>query len=75
MRKGSPPEIVEYLAKVFAEAYNSEEHQDFVKRKSLDIVDSFRSRDDTTKILEDSAEIYASAFKELGLPSEKAYKE
>ena len=67
-KKGTPPEIVEYLAKVFAEAYNSEEHQDFVVRKSLDIVDSFRSREDTTKILEDSEGVYAAAFKELGLP-------
>ncbi len=68
VRKGTPPEIVEYLAKVFAEAYMSDEHQEFVKRKSLDIVDSFRSRADTTKILEDSAGVYASAFKELNLP-------
>ena len=68
VRKGTPPEIVKHLAKVFAEAYMSDEHQEFVKRKSLDIVDSFRSRADTTKILEDSAGVYASAFKELNLP-------
>ena len=68
-KKGTPPEIVEYLAEVFAEAYNSQEHQDFVKRKSLDIVDSFRSRADTTQILEDSVGIYADAFRELGLPT------
>lgn len=67
-RQGTPPEIVEYLAEVFAEAYNSEEHQDFVKRKSLDIVDSFRSRADTTKIIEDSVGVYVGAFRELGLP-------
>ena len=68
VKNGTPPEIVEYLAEVFAEAYNSEEHQDFVKRKSLDIVDSFRSRADTTKILQDSVGVYANAFRELGLP-------
>ncbi len=67
-RKGTPPEIVEYLAEVFAEAYRSDEHQDFVKRKSLDIVDSFRSRADTTKIIEDSVGVYVDAFRELGLP-------
>jgi len=67
-KKGTPPEIVEYLAEVFAEAYNSEEHQQFVVRKSLDIVDSFRSRADTVKILEDSVGVYTEAFKELGLP-------
>lgn len=68
LRKGTPPEIVEYLAEVFAEAYRSEDHQEFVKRKSLDIVDSFRSREDTTKILEDSVGVYIDAFRELGLP-------
>ena len=68
VKKGTPSDIVEYLADVFAEAYQSEEHQDFVKRKSLDIVDSFRSRDDTTAILNDSVGVYTQAFKELGLP-------
>lgn len=68
VKKGTPPEIVEYLAEVFAEAYKSEEHQDFVKRKSLDIVDSFRSRADTTKIIEDSVDVYINEFRELGLP-------
>ena len=67
-KNGTPPEIVEYLADVFAEAYKSEDHQSFVKRKSLDIVDSFRSREDTAKILADSVVSYSNAFKELGLP-------
>ncbi|MXW47140.1 MAG: hypothetical protein F4Z97_00535, partial [Gammaproteobacteria bacterium] len=68
VKQGTPPEIVEYLAEVFAEAYKSEEHQDFVKRKSLDIVDSFRSRADTTKIIEDSVDVYINEFRALGLP-------
>ncbi len=67
IKKGAPQEIIEYLAEVFAQAYRSEEHQEFVVRKSLDIVDSFRSREDTIKILEDSLGVYASASKELGL--------
>ena len=67
-KKGTPPEIVDYLAKVFAESYQSEEHQEFVKRKSLDIVDSFRNREDTTMILEESLGIYAEASRDLGLP-------
>lgn len=67
VRNGTPPEIVEYLADVFAKAYYSEEHQDFVKRKSLDIVDSFRSREDTAKILADSVVAYTTALKEMGM--------
>ncbi len=71
VKKGAPADVVEYLAEVFAEAYQSREHQDFVKRKSLDIVDSFRSRAETTKILEDSVDVYIDAFRELGLPIRK----
>ncbi len=66
-RKGTPPEIIEYLAEVFAEAYRSDEHQEFVKRKSLDIVDSFRSRADTATLLKESVGSYTSAFRELGI--------
>ena len=66
-RKGTPPEIVEYLAKVFSEAYKSDQHQEFVKRKSLDIVDSYRSREDTAALLKDAEGIYASAYRELGI--------
>ncbi len=68
VKKGTPPEIVEYLAEVFAEAYQSEEHQEFVKRKSLDIVDSFRSRADTTKIIADSVGVYVDQFRKLDMP-------
>ena len=68
VKKGTPPEIVQYLAAVFAEAYKSDEHQAFLKRKSLDIVPSFRGADDTKKMLEDAVVNYTKAFKDLGMP-------
>ena len=68
VKQGTPPDIIEYLADVFAEAYNSEEHKDFVKRKSLDVVNSFRSRDDTEVMLEEAVSVYAAELRALGLP-------
>jgi len=67
VRKGTPKEIVDYLAAIFADAYKSKEHQDFVKRKSMDIVPSYRSAAETKKELEDEVKTYAEAYKELGM--------
>jgi tripartite-type tricarboxylate transporter receptor subunit TctC len=57
---------VTYLQAVFKEAYNTKEHQAFIKRKSLDIVESYRSPADAKKELEGAISTYAKVFKELG---------
>ena len=67
VKKGTPPEIVKYLQAVFKEAYNSDVHQAFIKRKNLDIVESFRSPADTKKEIEGAIATYAKIFKEMGL--------
>ncbi len=67
VKKGTPKEIVDYLAAVFADAYKSNEHQAFLKRKSMDIVPSFRSAADTAKSIDAEVGIYANAYKELGM--------
>lgn len=67
VKKGAPQEIVDYLAGVFTQAYMSDEHQDFIKRKNLDIVDSYRSRDDTAGLLQEALGVYADAFRDLGM--------
>ncbi|MCH7694356.1 MAG: tripartite tricarboxylate transporter substrate binding protein, partial [Proteobacteria bacterium] len=66
VKKGTPKEIVTYLQAVFKEAYNTKEHQAFIKRKSLDIVESYRSPADAKKELEGAIATYAKVFKELG---------
>lgn len=66
VRKGTPPEIVKYLQEVMAEAYQTDEHQAFIKRKSLDIVDSFRSAEDAKKVMFSAISDYAKIFKEMG---------
>lgn len=67
VKKGTPQDIVDYLASIFADAYKSDEHQAFLKRKSMDIVPSYRSAADTAKEMEDEVGIYANAYKELGM--------
>ena len=66
IKKETPPEIISYLAQVMAEAYRTDEHQAFLKRKSLDIVDSFRSAADAKKIFDASIGEYAKIYKEMG---------
>jgi len=66
VRKGTPKKIVTYLQEVFAEAYKTKEHQAFIKRKSLDIVDSFRSAADTKKMMKASVAEYAKILKQMG---------
>ncbi|MAH83600.1 MAG: hypothetical protein CBB68_04470 [Rhodospirillaceae bacterium TMED8] len=66
IKRETPAEIVSYLQEVMAEAYRMEEHQAFLKRKSLDIVDSFRSAEDAKKIFDSSITEYAKIYKEMG---------
>lgn len=66
IRKGTPDKIVRYLEAVFEEAYNSSEHQAFIKRKSLDIVNSYYGRADMEKVLESAMNDYAKVFKATG---------
>lgn len=66
IKKDTPPKIVKYLQEVMAEAYKTKEHQAFIKRKSLDIVDSFRSADDAKKVMFSAVSDYAKIFKQMG---------
>lgn len=66
VKKDTPQAIKDYLEKVFKAAYDSAEHQAFLKRKSLDIVNSYYNSKDTTKILNDTVGTYAKIFKATG---------
>jgi len=51
---------------VMAEAYRTDDHQSFLKRKNLDIVDSFRSAEEAKDIFDSAILEYAKIYKELG---------
>jgi tripartite-type tricarboxylate transporter receptor subunit TctC len=66
VKKETPAPIVTYLQEVMAEAYRTKEHQAFIKRKSLDIVDSFRNAEDSKKVMSAAIIDYAKIFKQMG---------
>ena len=66
VKKDTPQEIKDYLDAVFKEAYGSDEHQKFLNRKSLNIVNSYYNSADTTKILNETIDTYAKIFKASG---------
>lgn len=66
VKNDTPKEVKDYLEAVFKQAYDSDEHQKFLKRKSLDIVNSYYNSADTTKILNETIDTYAKIFKASG---------
>ena len=62
----TPAPIKKYLEAVFSEAYKSEKHQSFLKRKSLTIVNSYQNAADTKKSVNDAIKTYAKIFKGMG---------
>lgn len=66
VKKATPEPIVQYLEKVFKKAYESDSHQAFLKRKAMDIVPSYRSREGTKELLKNDIKLYTEAFKNLG---------
>ena len=56
----------DYLDAVFAKAYQGDDHQAFLKRKALDIVNSYYGSKDMTKIFDEAVATYAKVFKATG---------
>jgi tripartite-type tricarboxylate transporter receptor subunit TctC len=74
VKNETPSEIKKYLEAVFAKAYDSGEHQAFLKRKSLDIVNSYYNTADTAAVLDTAISTYAKIFKEAGEPVRDSLK-
>ncbi len=66
VKKETPKPIVKYLAAVFKHAYFSDHHKAFIKRKSLDIVPSYRSPEGARELFKEEIKLYTKAFKALG---------
>lgn len=71
VKKDTPKEIRDYLEAVFKKAWNDAGHQDFLKRKSLDIVNSYLDAAGTLKMTEAAIDAYVKIFKESGQPLRK----
>ena len=68
VKSDTPDEIKKYLEGVFKKAYETEEHQAFLKRKSLDIVNSYLDSAGTLKLIDSAIDAYVKIFKETGQP-------
>ena len=66
VKSATPQEIKDYLDAVFAKAYQGDDHQAFLKRKALDIVNSYYGSKDMTKIFDEAVATYAKVFKATG---------
>lgn len=68
VKKGTPPAIVQYLEAVFKAAWDSPEHQKFVKKKNLDIINSYRDSKGTRAAVVNEIKTYTKIYKDAGLP-------
>ena len=66
VKSDTPQEIKDYLDVAFREAYKGDEHQAFLKRKALDIVNSYYGAADMARIFDEAIGAYTKAFKETG---------
>lgn len=66
VKSDTPQPIKDYLDAAFAEAYKSDVHQAFLKRKALDIVNSYYNGRDMAKIFDEAIGTYAKVFKATG---------
>ena len=64
---GTPQPIKDYLEAVFTKAYKSADHQAFLKRKSLTIVNSYYNSKDAAKVFDDNIKTYAEIYKATGM--------
>lgn len=71
VKADTPQEIKDYLEAVFKKAYETDDHQAFLKRKSLDIVNSYYNSSDAAKIMDDAIATYGKIFKATGQPLRK----
>jgi tripartite-type tricarboxylate transporter receptor subunit TctC len=69
IRPDTPKAIVDYLEAAFKQAYETDEHQAYLKRKSMDILNSYRSSADTRALIEREVDAYLAVYRELGMPS------
>ena len=71
VRKGVPKDRVKYLEAAFKKAYESAEYQKFNKSVYMDVINSYRGREGSIKLLKQTLAIYQKTYKDLGLLKKK----
>lgn len=67
VKAGTPDDVVNYLEAVCREAFNTESYQAFNRDNYMDIIDSYRDRAGSVKLIDEAAEAYKAMYKKLGL--------
>ena len=67
VKKGTPDDVVKVLEEAFAEAWDTEQYQEFEEERYLDLYPGFQRRDEFSESILDELEQYTDFINELGL--------
>jgi len=66
-RKGIPDERLAYLEQIFAAGFEQDSFQAFNEKKYMNLINSYRNKEDSIALLNGAVETYQAVYKELGL--------
>jgi tripartite-type tricarboxylate transporter receptor subunit TctC len=67
VKKGTPADRLQYLEWAFSQAYRTPEYQKFNKDNYMDVIESFRDRQGSIRLMKETADIYRKAYRQLGI--------
>jgi tripartite-type tricarboxylate transporter receptor subunit TctC len=69
VQNDTPKEITDYLEAAFKQAWESKEHQAWLERMGMQLLNSYRSSEETKKVAADQIMSYTEVYRSLGYPS------
>ena len=67
VNKNTPPERVKYLQWAFQKGYHTPSFLKFNKSKFMDLIPSFRDTEGSTKLINETMDVYVKTYKAMGL--------
>ena len=67
MKQGIPEDRLKWLQWAFQKAFFRTSYQEFNRSKFMDLIDSFRDTGGSMALINATAEIYRTAYKDMGL--------
>jgi len=66
-KKGIPDDRLDYLEQVFAAGFQHDSFQAFNEKKYMNLINSYRNKEESIALLNGAVETYQKVYKELGL--------
>jgi len=66
-KQGIPEDRLAYLEQIFAAGFQHDSFQAFNEKKYMNLIDSYRNKEDSIALLNGAVETYQAVYKELGL--------